>query len=105
MELEVYWTDFSKKELKNIFDYYKENASLNIANTLVVGITKETAKLKKQLNIGQKEDLLKKDLRDFRYVVYKNYKIIYLVNLKENRIEIFDVFDTRQNPIKIMLGK
>jgi hypothetical protein len=28
MELEVYWTDFSKKELKNIFDYYKENASL-----------------------------------------------------------------------------
>jgi hypothetical protein len=26
MELEVYWTDFSKKELKNIFDYYKENA-------------------------------------------------------------------------------
>jgi len=105
MELEVYWTDFSKKELKNIFDYYKENASLNIANTLVVGITKETAKLKKQLNIGQKEDLLKKYLRDFRYVVYKNYKIIYLVNLKENRIEIFDVFDTRQNPIKIMLGK
>jgi hypothetical protein len=36
MELAVYWTDFSKKELKNIFDYYKENASLNIANTLVV---------------------------------------------------------------------
>jgi plasmid stabilization system protein ParE len=105
MELEVYWTDFSKKELKNIFDYYKENASLNIANTLVVGITKETAKLKKQPNIGQKEDLLKKDLRDFRYVVYKNYKIIYLVNLKENRIEIFDVFDTRQNPMKIMPGK
>jgi len=105
MELEVYWTDFSKKELKNIFDYYKENASLNIAITLVVGITKETAKLKKQPKIGQKEDLLKKDLRDFRYVVYKNYKIIYLVNLKENRIEIFDVFDTRQNPMKIMLGK
>lgn len=25
MEFEDYWTDFSKKELKNIFDYYKEN--------------------------------------------------------------------------------
>jgi len=34
MELEVYWTDFSKKELKNIFDYYKENASLNVATHL-----------------------------------------------------------------------
>jgi plasmid stabilization system protein ParE len=105
MELEVYWTDFSKKELKNIFDYYKENASLNVAKNLVVGITKETAKLKKQPNIGQEEELLEKDSRDFRYLVYKSYKIIYLVNLKENRIEVFDVFDTRQNPMKITRGK
>ena len=105
MELEVYWTDFSKKELKNIFDYSQENASLNVAKTLVVGITKETAKLKKQPNIGQKEELLKKDSRDFRYLVYKSCKIIYLVNLNENRIEVFDIFDTRKNPIKIVHQK
>ena len=105
MELEVFWTDFSKKELKNIFDYYKENASLNFAKTLVFGITKETAKLKKQPNIGQKEELLKKDSKDFRYLVYESYEIIYLVNLNENRIEVFDVFDTRQNPIKIVHQK
>lgn len=105
MELEVYWTDFSKKELKNIFDYYKENASLNVAKTLVLGITKEVAKLKKQPKIGQEEELLEKDSRDFCYLVYKSYKIIYLVNLEQNRIEVFDVFDTRQNPMKIMRGK
>ena len=105
MELEVYWTDFSKKELKNIFDYYKENASLNVAKALVIGITKEAAKLKKQPKIGQEEELLDKDSRDFHYLIYKSYKIIYLVNLKENRIEVFDVFDTRQNPIKIKRGK
>jgi len=35
MEFEDYWTDFSKKELNNIFDYYKENASLNVAKTFV----------------------------------------------------------------------
>ena len=105
MELEVYWTDFSKKELKNIFDYYKENASLNVARTLVIGITKETAKLKRQPKIGQEEELLEKDSREFRYLVYKNYKIIYLINLEENRIEVFDVFDTRQNPTKIQHGK
>ena len=105
MELEVYWTDFSKKELKNIFDYYKEKASLNVAKTLALGITKEAEKLKKQPKIGQEEELLEKDLRDFRYIVYKSYKIIYLVNLEQNRIEVFDVFDTRQNPMKIMRGK
>lgn len=101
MELEIYWTDFSKKELKNIFDYYKEKASLNVAKTLVIGITTEVKKLKKQPTIGQEEELLKNDPREFRYLVYKNYKIIYWVSIEKNTAEIFDVFDTRQNPIKI----
>jgi len=105
MELEIYWTDFSKKELKNIFDYYKKEASLNVARNLVLGITKEATKLKKHPNIGQEEELLTKDSRDFRYLVFKSYKIIYWVNLEKNRIEVFDVFDTRQNPTKIKRGK
>jgi plasmid stabilization system protein ParE len=93
MELKIKWTDFSKKELKKIFEYYKENASITVAR-----------KLKKQPTIGQEEDLLKSDSREFRYLVYKNYKIIYLVSIENNSIEIFDVFDTRQNPIKIKRG-
>jgi plasmid stabilization system protein ParE len=101
MELEIKWTDFSKKELKNIFEYHKDIASLTIARKLVSGIAKETLKLKKQPLIGQEEDLLQSDSREFRYLVYKNYKIIYLVKLQENLIEIYDVFDTRQNPIKM----
>lgn len=105
MGLEIYWTDFSKKELKNIFDYYKEEASLNVARNLVLGITKEAAKLKKHPTIGQEEELLDKDSRDFRYLVFKSYKIIYWVNLEKNRIEVFDIFDTRQNPTKIKRTK
>jgi plasmid stabilization system protein ParE len=105
MELEIYWTDFSKKELKNIFIYYKEKASLNVAKTLVIGITTEVKKLKKQPIIGQKEELLESDPRDFRYLVSTNYKIIYWINLEKNRIEIFDVFDTRQSPIKMKRTK
>jgi len=101
MELKIYWTDFSKNELKNIFDYYKEKASINVARNLVLGITKEAEKLKKQPKIGQEEELLENDLREFRYLVFKSYKIIYLVNMKKNQIEIFDIFDTRQNPIKM----
>jgi len=101
MELRIKWTDFSKKELKSIFEYYKEKASVNVAKKLVSGIAKETLKLKKHPKIGQEEDLLKNDPREFRYLVYKNYKIIYLVILEKNRIEIFDVFDTRQNPVKM----
>ena len=106
MELKIYWTDFSKQELKSIFNYYKEKASITIAINLVLGITKEVNKLKNQPTIGQEEELLENDSRDFRYLLYNNhYKIIYWVNSERNRVEIFDVFDTRQNPIKIKLNK
>jgi len=101
VELEIYWTDFSKKELKTIFTYYKENVSLPVAKTLVLGITTAVIKLKKQPKIGQEEELLENDPRNFRYLVSTNYKIIYWINLEKNRIEIFDVFDTRQSPIKM----
>lgn len=68
---------------------------------LINGIYNEAFNLKKHPEIGQKEELLKNRKQEFRYLVYKNYKIIYWINDKEKRIEIIDVFDTRQNPIKI----
>jgi plasmid stabilization system protein ParE len=48
--------------------------------------------------------LLEKDPRNFRYILYKSYKIIYWFNEDRNAIEIVDVFDSRQNPIKITKG-
>tara|TARA_R100001369_G_scaffold91352_1_gene132409 strand:- start:2365 stop:2682 length:318 start_codon:yes stop_codon:yes gene_type:complete len=101
MELILFWTDFSQKELEKIYRYYREKAGTRIAKNLVNGIYNETLKLTKQPKIGQLEDLLKDREQEFRYLVYKNYKVIYWINIKENRIEINDVFDTRQNPIKI----
>jgi plasmid stabilization system protein ParE len=101
MELKIFWTNFSKQELKKIFDYYKLEANLNVAKSLVRGITIATSKLVIQPEIGQEEELLKVDERNFRYFLFKNYKIIYLINSKMSRIEIFDIFDTRQNPKKL----
>jgi plasmid stabilization system protein ParE len=105
MELKVKWTDFSKNELKNIFEYYKAKASVAIARKLVTGIVNETLRLKLQPTIGQEEELLKNSDKEFRYIVFKNYKIIYFVNSQLNTIEVVDVFDTRQNPIKIKRTK
>jgi plasmid stabilization system protein ParE len=73
---------------------------LKVAKTLALGITEESSKLKKQPTIGQVESLIN-DSEDFRYLVFKNYKIIYHINIKKKRVEILDVFDTRQNPIKL----
>ena len=97
MVKEVFWTNFAKNELKNIFKYYELNASRKVAFDLVEGILNKGYSLKFQTNIGQKEDWKE----NFRYLVFKNYKIIYWLNTEKDRVEITDVFDARQNPIKL----
>lgn len=105
MGLKIYWTAFSKSELHKIFDYYKETGSHRIANRLVFEITQAVLKLQKQPDIGQREELLLNRNELFRYLIYKNYKVIYWVNKLENRIEISDIFDTRQNPVKLIRNR
>ena len=99
--MKIFWTKFAKRELKNIFDYYKLKASPRIAKKLITEIVVHSNILDFQNKIGQKEELLSDRKENFRYLVYKDYKIIYWFNDPKNRIEIVDIFDTRQNPIKI----
>ena len=103
--MKIFWTKFAKRELRNIFDYYKIKASSKIAQKLVTEIVEKTNALDFQIKIGQKEDLLSDRKENFRYLVSKNYKIIYWFNKERNRIEIVDIFDTRQNPFKIKREK
>ena len=99
--MKIFWTSFAKRELRNIFEYYKINASSKIAKNLVTQIVEQTKILDFQNKIGQKEEFLSDRKENFRYLVHKNYKIIYWFNEQKNRIEIVDIFDTRQNPTKI----
>lgn len=101
MGLIVYWTQFAEHKLDDIFNYYKTKASIPIARKLVTGIVDKTIGLNKNPYIGQKEELLTDRPQDFRYLVFKSYKIIYWINKSKNRIEIANVFDCRQNPIKM----
>ena len=105
MVKEVFWTNFAKNELKNIFKYYELNASRKVAFDLVEGILNKGNSLNFQTNIGQKEELLLDRKENFRYLVFKNYKIIYWLNTEKDRVEITDVFNARQNPIKLKRQK
>jgi len=49
--------------------------------------------------IGPKEPLLGDYEFEYRFLVKKNYKIIY--RLDNNIVRVISVFDTRQNPSKI----
>lgn len=101
MEFKIVWSEFAEKQLDKIFNYYRKNASLTVAQKLVESIVKEPNKLKNSNFIGQKEELLENRKIEYRYLVHKNYKLIYSVDQLNSLIKIADVFDTRQNPIKI----
>jgi len=97
----ILWTDFTINQLKDIFDYHLVKASPNIAQRLVQKIIDATIILEKNPKAGRKEDLLANRPQDFRFLIIKNYKIIYWIDYKFNIINVSTVFDTRQNPDKI----
>ena len=101
MNLTVYWTRFAENKIDDIYEYHELKVGVSVALRLVNGIIDRTIGLKKNSNLGPKEKLLKNRIQEFRYLVHKNYKIIYWVNLNKNRIEVANVFDTRRNPEKI----
>jgi plasmid stabilization system protein ParE len=101
MELELFWTKTARNNLKEIYEYYKFKASISIAYKLINEIIDKTTSLSSNPKIGQMEQSLIKRKKDFRYLVCKNYKIIYSVNHESHRIEIRRIFDCRLNPYKI----
>ncbi len=79
MRLKIKWTVFAKKELKNIYDYYKKNVSIITAKNIVNGIINDVTILENHPEIRPIEILLEGSKEKFRYLLSKrNYKLIYL---------------------------
>lgn len=97
--MKVFWTKFALDELHDIYDYYKVNVSVLVANNIKESILLSTHQLELQPLSGTTEVLLQHLNQGHRYIIRGNCKIIYRIQSK--RIYITDVFDTRQNPIKI----
>lgn len=101
MGLEVYWLQLAEDKLDDIYSYYSINAGKRTAKRLINGIVNTTISIENQPEIGQIEFGLDHRKEEFRYLVFKNYKIVYWINYKFGKIEIANVFDTRQNPEKL----
>lgn len=101
MDFIVIWSEFAELQLDKIYDYYLSAINENAATSLVRSIIKESESLSKMPFIGQLEEDLKGKQLEYRYWIYKNYKLIYSVDSLGKTIRISDVFDTRQEPSKI----
>jgi len=97
----ILWTDSAINQLKDIYDYHLVKASISIAQKLIQKIIEATIILEYNPKSGRKEDLLTKRQKEFRFLIVKNYKIIYWIDYELSIINISMVFDTRQNPTKI----
>ncbi len=97
--MDIIWTEFASKELKNIYEYYKVRAGMSVAKKIKSKIFESTKNLSEQPLMGQIEENLKSLNQHHRYIVEVNYKIIYFVDT--NTVYITDVFDCRQNPEKM----
>ena len=76
-----------------------------VAEKILQNILAEPNRLIENSEMFQYEELLIDRNDNYKYIVCGNYKIIYSVDVEEQLIKIADVFDTRQNPIKIKLNK
>lgn len=105
MELKVYWTDFAKIELQHIYEFLKTTATIIVAKNTINDITNEVNLLSSHPYLGKIEELLVDRSRVFRVLISMDYKVIYWVNTNKNQIEIWDVFNCKQNPVKIKRTK
>jgi plasmid stabilization system protein ParE len=104
-QFEIIWSNFAENELDEIFTYYSEVAGVSIAKNLLQNIIAEPNKLIANPKLGQCEELLLHRSTEYRYLLYKQFKLIYSVDFKMKRIKIADVFDSRQNPQKMKRTK
>jgi plasmid stabilization system protein ParE len=99
MGLKILWLDSARMQLEDIFSYYRDNASLLIAQKLKNQIYNRTCQLETFPESGPREPLLSSRKFEYRYLVEGNFKIIYWVD--KQTIKIAAIFDCRQNREKM----
>ena len=96
MEIKILWSDSALTQLEEIFDYHRNIAGVAVAKKLVKSLVLKSKMLELNPFLGPKEPLLSGRSFEYRYLVERNYKIVYRFN--DNFIRINMVFDCRQNP-------
>lgn len=97
VSMKVIWQPLAMQDLRDVYDYYVDNASLKFAKELKKKILDSSKYLSKNPEMGQIEENPRLSKRVYRYfLVEENYKVLYIVS--ETEVNILSVFDTRQSP-------
>lgn len=97
MQVEI--TRFARLQLMEIYNYYKLKASERIALQITHKILDSVEELGSLRGIGSIEPNLAHLHGNYKYIVCGNYKIIF--RAIEDVVYVTDIFDCRQDPLKI----
>lgn len=98
-EIRIVWDIHAKTDLRLIHDFIKLKSPQGAKN-VINDILSETKNIK-FVQQYQVDEILGEP---YRRIVVRNYKIIYKVH-SDIEIRILQIFDTRQNPIRLKVKK
>lgn len=98
--MKVVITNQAKGSLEAIVEYYGASGFLRYGKSLRLSVLKKALLLKDFPQMGQEEETLQVLGLGHRYLVDGHYKIVY--RIERETIYITDIFDTRQDPDKIL---
>jgi plasmid stabilization system protein ParE len=105
LSYEIRWSNYADSQLDRIYGFLKDSTSERVAKRYISKILKKPNSLSDNPFLGAKEPDLAELSNNYRYLVWKHYKIIYRVDSKNEIIRVLDVFDTRQHPNKLLRKK
>jgi plasmid stabilization system protein ParE len=98
--MSVFLTEPAEQYLRGIYMYYESNISATMAQKIKEQIFTRIESLENFAERGRIEPHLKIFKQKHRFVLQGNYKIIY--RIENDHVYVTDIFDTRQNPEKII---
>ena len=98
--MDIFWYTLAKRQLKATYFFYAEIAGKDVAKKMVKGIATRTNQLLKHPKSGILEQRLANRPFEYRYIIYRHFKIYYFV--ASESIQITAVFDSRQDPNKVL---
>ena len=95
----IIWSTRAKLDLVNILEfYYKRNGTKTYSIKLNAAIRSSVRLLEKHPEIG-----VKADVKNMRNLIQGDFGIFY--EIKSETIEIITIWDSRQDPDKLVLKK
>ena len=97
---QVIWSDTALHDMETIYDFIVEK-SQPAAQRIIETILGRAKQLESFPESGVMQETAKPAVKEYRYLVEGDYKILYSYQAEIQRVYIATIFDTRYNPEKM----